>query len=196
MEQSIPNTDQLIHIRVVLGVVMGLSLARLLNGLAHFVQHPGKIRIYSVHIGWVLFLFLAVVHFWWFQFSLIYISYWTFEHYIFVIMYAALFFFICALLFPDDMKEYSGFADYFHSRQTWFFALLAALYAVDIIDTLAKGVEHFKNLGPEYPLRQAVMITLSIVAIFVKSRRFHLSFVTAALAIQVLWIIQYFQVLA
>ncbi|WP_295808016.1 hypothetical protein [uncultured Nitratireductor sp.] len=196
MEQPAPHADQVIHIRVILGVVMGLSLARLLNGLARFVQHPSKSQIYSVHLGWVLFLFLAVVHFWWFEFGLMRISHWTFELYVFVILYAALFFFVCALLFPDQMSEYSGYADYFHSRQKWFYGLLATLYAADILDTLAKGAEHFRALGAEYPIRQVAMIGASIVAMFVTNRRFHLGFVLIALVVQIVWIAQYFQVLS
>lgn len=196
MDASLPLPDQGVHIRIILGVVMGLSIARLLNGLARFVQHPNKNHIYSVHLGWVVFLFLAVVHFWWFEFGLLRINRWTFELYVFVILYAALFFFICALLFPDQMQEYSGYEDYFHSRQKWFYGLLATLHATDVLDTLAKGQDHFRELSPEYPIRQAVMIALSIIAMFVTSRRFHLGFVSLALLVQIMWIVQYFQVLS
>ncbi|EKF43940.1 hypothetical protein NA8A_03990 [Nitratireductor indicus C115] len=196
MENPVQHTDQVVHIRVILGVVMGLSLARLLNGLARFVQHPNKSHIYPVHIGWVLFLFLAVVHFWWFEFGLLRIIHWTFELYIFVILYAALFFFVCALLFPDQMNDYSGYADYFHSRQKWFYGLLAALYATDVMDTLIKGMDHFREMGLEYPIRQTAMIALSLAAMFIKNRRFHLWFVVIALIVQIVWIVQYFQVLS
>lgn len=68
------------------------------------------------------------MHFWWFEFGLKRIGVWTFEIYLFVISYAALFFFLGALLFPDRMDEYSGFAEYFHPRQKWFYGLLAALF--------------------------------------------------------------------
>ena len=33
------------HIRLILGMVTSLALARLLNGLARFIQHPTKIKI-------------------------------------------------------------------------------------------------------------------------------------------------------
>jgi hypothetical protein len=85
------------------------------------------------------FLLLAIVHFWWFEFGLERIGVWTFEIYLFVICYAALFFFLCALLFPDRMDEYSGFAEYFHSRQKWFYALLGALFLADLGDTRSRA---------------------------------------------------------
>jgi hypothetical protein len=84
-------------------------VTRLLTGLARFVQHSVRDRIYLAHLAWAFFLLLAIVHFWWFEFGLQRIGVWTFEIYLFVICYAALFFFLVALLFPDRMDEYSGF---------------------------------------------------------------------------------------
>ncbi len=54
------------HVRIVIGMVKGLSLTRLLSGLARFVQHPGRLRIYPAHIIWTVFILLFVTHFWWF----------------------------------------------------------------------------------------------------------------------------------
>lgn len=196
MEVITPHPDQLIHIRTILGVVMGLSLARLLSGLARFVQHPGRERIYLVHLGWVIFLFSAVVHFWWFQFGLHHVSQWTFEFYLFLICYAALFFFVCTLLFPDRMDEYFSFDDYFHSRQKWFYGLLAGLSAVDVVDTLWKGMAHFHELGPVYPIRQSLMLVFCLIAMFIQNRRFHQIFVAVVLVAQFIWIVRYYQFLA
>lgn len=189
------NPDSFFHVRIIIGMVTGLSVARLLNGLARFVQHPQREHLYAVHIGWVFFLLLAVVHFWWFEFALVRVERWTFELYFFVICYAALFFFICAILFPDKMEEYAGFKAYFHSRQTWFYGLLAALFAVDMIDTALKGAAHFISLGPGYPIRQGTLIVLSLVATKVTNQRFHALFVVLALIAQVWWIISQFNVL-
>lgn len=196
METTISHSDQLIHIRTILGVVMGLSLARLLSGLARFVQHPHREPIYLVHLGWVIFLFSAVIHFWWFEFGLTHITQWTFEFYLFLICYAALYFFICAILFPDRMEEYNGFADYFHARQKWFYGLLGGLFVVDIIDTLLKGTAHFQELGLEYLIRQSAMTVLCVIAMFVKRRPFHQAFVIAALIGQFYWILRYYQFLS
>lgn len=185
--------DFFFHIRVFVGIVTGLAVARLLTGLARFVQHPGRLTAYSIHLGWVLFLLLAVVHFWWFEFGLTHVEHWTFNLYFFVICYAALFFFISAVLFPERMEEYAGFAEYFHSRQTWFYGLLGALFAIDVIDTALKGSEHFQSLGPEYPIRQAALFALAVIAMFVKDKRYHAIFVVAALIAQVLWIVRRFE---
>jgi hypothetical protein len=187
--------DQFIHVRIIIGIVTGLSVTRLLTGLARFVQHPARDHIYAAHLGWALFLLLAIVHFWWFEFGLQRIEIWTFEIYVFVICYAALFFFTCAILFPDRMDEYSGFAEYFHSRQKWFYGLLGALFLADLLDTAIKGAEHFASFGIEYPIRQGILFVLAMAAMFIADRRYHAGFVVVGLAAEVYWILSQFQVL-
>jgi hypothetical protein len=193
--ETTPHPDVFFHIRVIIGIVVGLSVTRLLSGLARFVQHPSRERIYLVHLGWVLFLLLAVIHFWWYEFGLSHIEKWTFELYLFVICYAVLLFFICAILFPDQLNEYSGFDAYFHSRQKWFYGLLSSIFIFDVIDTALKGAAHFQSLGMEYPIRQGVFFVCSLIAMFVADRRFHMVFVGVGLVYQILWILRVFDVL-
>ncbi|MCO6186252.1 hypothetical protein [Rhizobium sp. L1K21] len=94
METAASTLAEFTHVRIIIGMVTGLSIARLLNGAARFVQHPKRDQVYGIHIGWTIFLFLAVVHFWWFEFSLAKLPRWTFDKYVFVLFYAALFFFV------------------------------------------------------------------------------------------------------
>lgn len=55
------------HVRMIMGMVVGLSVTRLLTGLVRIIQHPNQTRIYPVHIGWVLTLLLMLMHFWWWE---------------------------------------------------------------------------------------------------------------------------------
>ncbi len=66
------------HVRVMMSIVLGLGLARLLTGLARFIQHPSQYEVYPVHVGWVLTMLLTLVHFWWWEFGLINFQHWTF----------------------------------------------------------------------------------------------------------------------
>ncbi len=188
--------DAFFHVRVIIGLVTGLCITRLLSGLARFVQHPARPQIYGVHLGWVFFLLLAVMNFWWFEFELSHVMQWTFPRYLFVVSYASLFFFISTLLFPDRMDDYAGFADYFHARQRWFYGILATIFVVDIVDTTFKGVAHLKSLGPFYLLQQVTLAALAVVAVFVGNRRFHVAFVLFALALEILLIARKFDFLS
>ena len=194
MDAAAPS-EVYLHIRVIIGIVLALSIARLLNGLARLVQHPRHGRVYLVHLGWVATLLLDVLHFWWWEFRLAFVQTWTFGIYFFVIFYASLFFFLCALLFPEDLEDYADFEDYFISRRKWFFGILAVTFVADLFDTLLKGVAYFESLGPEYPVRAAVYVALCLVAMAVTDRRFHAWFVAVSLVYQVTWILRLYRIL-
>ncbi|HMF67691.1 MAG TPA: hypothetical protein VK602_08800, partial [Phyllobacterium sp.] len=151
MEGGIPNPEVFTHVRVIIGIILGLSVSRLLTGIARIIQHPQRKNIYAVHLGWVLFTFLSVVHFWWFEFYLHELVLWKFEAYLFVIFFASLHFLACSMLFPDSMEGYSGYEDYFMSRRAWFFGILVSIFVFDFLDTAMKGMAHFRALGVEYP---------------------------------------------
>lgn len=183
------------HIRVVMGMVVSLGLARLLNGLAGIVQHPKAARVYLIHLGWVAFMFLFLVHFWWWEHRLHALPVIGFAAYLFLIGFCALFFFLCALLFPTSMQDYDSYEDYFLSRRKWFFGFLAGLLITDIVDTLIKGRDYFLSLGFEYPARTALYVALSAIAIATANRRYHAAFVAFALAYQLYWILRVYDLL-
>lgn len=180
------------HIRIVMGMVIGLGVTRLLSGVARIIQHPGQYRLYPVHLAWVASVLLTLIHFWWWEFALFGMTRWTFEIYLFIICYAVMLFLLSALLFPDSMFDYASYEDFFISRRGWFFGLLAATYAIDLIDTLIKGKEHFERFGWEYLIRTPLLFALCIVAAITPNRRFHAVFVTVILIYQISWILRLF----
>lgn len=192
MEGAIPNPEVFTHVRVIIGIILGLSISRLLTGVARIIQHPQHRNIYVVHLGWVLFTLLTVVHFWWFEFYLHQLVLWKFEAYLFVIFFASLHFLACAMLFPDSMEGYDGYEDYFMSRRAWFFGIMISIFVFDFIDTAMKGHAHFRSLGPEYPLRNLALIGLLSAGIYFSNRRARLAILVAALIIQMAFILVQF----
>lgn len=189
------SLDLFTHVRVIVGVVLALGITRILAGLASFVQHPGHKPVYAAHLVWVAVVLLSAVHFWWFEFGLIYVHPWTFELFVFVLGYAFLFYLMATLLFPDTIDEFSGYEDYFISRRGWFYGLVAVSVPVDLIDTLAKGPGYFHSLGIEYPIRLATVFILSIVGVWTRNRRFHLAFPAIYLLYLIVWIGRLYRVL-
>lgn len=197
MEQQLPSAHDIFpHIRIVMGMVIGLGLTRLLSGVARIVQHPKQYQLYGVHLAWVALVLLMLVHFWWWEFGLYEIAEWTFGKYLFLIGYAVALFLLCAFLFPESMQDYRSYEDYFYSRRAWFFGLLATTYLLDIVDTLLKGEAHFARFGNEYLIRTPVMVGLCAVAILSRNRRFHMAFVAFALVYQFWWILRLFDTIA
>jgi len=180
--------DIYLHVRVLFSMILGLGVSRLLGGVARIVQHPKEYKVYWVHLVWSLFLFLYLLHFWWWEFRLHKIDPWTFPVYLLIALYALLLYLLCALLFPDEMADYDGFRGYFYSRRRWIFAFMCLLFLADIVDTLIKGAPYLRALGPVYYVRTALYILLSAVAMKTDNARFHAAFAVFATAYEIAYI--------
>lgn len=196
MDHAAIDPTQFIHIRMVLSMVVSLSIARLLSGLAKFVQHPGRLKVDGVHLLWVLYMLVTLIHFWWWEFALSRVGRWHFLQFVFVVGYSAVLYLLCAILFPDDIAEYAGYRDYFQSRRRWFFGILAFTLLLDVADSGLKGATHLQELGTAYGVKTAAAIALCGVAALVTSRRFQWALVLVALAVQQWWILRLYNVLS
>jgi hypothetical protein len=164
------------YVMVLASVIIGLGITHLLQGVGGIVQHPRRDKIYWVHMLWVAAIFLRAIFWWWFEFELSTTPQWTFALYLFVLGYAVLIYLWCALLFPRDLSGYDGFKDYFYSRRGWFFGLVLAGQAVDVADTLLKGLAHFRSLGPSYVIGIATLSVLLLIAMRTRNERYHGAF--------------------
>ena len=181
------------YIKSVISIILGLSLARLLQNAVKLVQHPGRTKPYWVHLLWSLYIFLVLVHFWWWEYNLKKIGTWSFETYFFLIIYITTYFTLCALLWPDDVKDYGERWDaYFYSRKKWFFAVLAFSFIADVGDTFLKGKGYFLQYTVEYPIRTGLHFALCIVAMYVSSRRFHAALVILFILYELTYIVRLF----
>jgi len=175
------------HIRVVMGIVLGLAMSKLLTGFAGLVQHPGRYRLSAVHLLWAASILVELILFWWWEFALSQIQIWSFGTFVFLISYAITLYLLAALLFPDDIDEYGGYESYFIQRRIWFFGLLAITFVFDAIDTMIKGEEHWSRLSADYVVQVPAGIVLCVVACLSAKRRTHLVLALLHLAYQAYW---------
>jgi len=189
MEQSAAHLpDPFGHIRIIMGFIVSLAIARLLTGLARFIQHPGSLKVDAVHLLWSAGVFVLLVHFWWWEFWLGAITHWTFALYAFLLAFALQLYLLAALLYPDNIAEYDGYGDYFLKRRAWFFGLIASVQVFDVIDTLIKGGNHASQYDWTYWAQDAGTFALALAAMAIANRKFQLSFGALNLAVQ-LWFI-------
>ncbi|EMR4107853.1 MULTISPECIES: hypothetical protein [Stenotrophomonas] len=190
------QTDPLfLHIRVVMGIILGLSITTVLKGLAQIIEHPQRRGCSALHLGWVAWTLISLVTFWWWEFRLIEVHRWTFETYLFVIVYCATWFLLCALLFPDDLREYGSYGNYLMQRRRWIFSVMAALTLLDLVDTAIKGSSRWKLLGAAYPLHAVLMLAVAVLGWRLRSQRTQLRLVLATLAYQIgYFAVEYFTV--
>lgn len=188
--------DEFFHVRMLIGIILGLSVTHVLKGAVKPIQHPkNSPRIYWVHYLWAAYIFLMLIHFWWWEFKLRRITVWTFDQYLLLILFAISFFLLCALLFPDDISEYKGYKEYFYSRKGWFFTLLAITFVIDLGDTMLKGGAYIHSLGIEYLFRNCILFVLCLIAIRVRNVRFHAALVILFILYELSWIFRLYYVI-
>ena len=168
------------YVMVLASVIIGLGITHLLTGVAGMAQHPGRAKIYWVHLLWVGATFLRAIFWWWFEFQFSTVEQWTFSLYFFVLAYALLIYLWCALAMPRDLAGYDGYKDYFYSRRAWFFGVGLASVFADFADTLLKGLDHFASLGPLYIGLQVMWTILFVIALRTRNERFHALFALLA----------------
>lgn len=122
--------DTFNHLKTIISIILGLSIGTLLNGSVRFIQHPGRYKPFWVHLLFVLYIFILMIHFWWWEYRLRGISSWTFTQYVFIISYIIMFFVLCTLLYPTDLKDYNNdYKNYFFPGKNDFLDFLV-LYTV------------------------------------------------------------------
>ena len=99
----------------------------------------------------------------------------------------------CTLFFPEQIGEYDGFKGYYYSRRQWIFALMAALFVADIVDTLLKGRDYFHQLGFAYDIRTADFLFLSLLAVWIRRPWFHAAFASFALLYEIAFILEMYR---
>ncbi len=176
------------HIRIVMGMVVGLGITRLLTGVAGLIQHPSRAKLSALHLLWALSVLVELILFWWWEFALYDITDWSFGIFAFLIGYAVTLFLMAALLFPDRIDDYASYEDFFLRRRHWFFAIFGLTFLFDVVDTLIKGEPYFDTLGIDYMVQIPVGLVLAGIAIWTSNRRFHLGLVIAHLIYQAWWI--------
>ncbi len=190
------NHDLFLHVRVLMGMIVGLGLTHLLRGVARIIEHPRRLQVYWVHLLWVLSMFLYLLHFWWWEFRLEQLQHWSFNRYFFIAIYALLLYLACALLLPERLDDYRDYREYFYSRRRWLFATLALVYLVDLGDTWLKGDAYLRSFGTEYLVRNASYVVACVLAATVRSPVYHAAFVVAGLVYQASWIVRQFEVVS
>ena len=180
------------YVVVLTGVVIGLALTHLMQGVARIIEHPGRTRVWWVHLGWVAYMFVNAVFWWWWEFRLRLVTSWSFQLYAFVIGYAFLIYLICAVLIPSDVGPLQSFKAYFLARRRWFFGLLIAWLAVDVFDTWTKGAAHVASLGMEYPIAQAGLALVCFVGLLSPRERVQAAVLLLVFGYQLSRILRFF----
>lgn len=161
------------YIAVLISIIVGLGIAHLLSGIGRLIDDARDTDPYWIHLVWTAYMFFTLVFFWWWEFQFNTLETWTFELYLFIIVYAVALYLTVVVLNPKDLPEGGDFKRYYYDRRAWFFGLLVVLGVLDLIDTAAKGTDHLMTLGPEYWSYLVITTLLYLAAMRSTNERFH-----------------------
>jgi len=180
------------NIRGLLGIILGLGIGHLLRGIASMIENPKRYRPYWVHLLWCLFLFLYLLHFWWWEMHLDQVREWAFPLYFLVAIYATGAYLACAVLVPADLQGHEDYQRYFLARRRWFFALVIALLLLDLVDTRVKGSLYWHLMGHRYLAKEFAFVLLAALGIAFRNRRLQAVIAILAVVGETLFLLQYF----
>ncbi|MFK4824835.1 hypothetical protein ACI0FM_08610 [Paenochrobactrum sp. BZR 588] len=178
------ETEQFIeiftHVRILIAMIISISVARILSGVAKFLQHPKRNKLSALHLLWAFSILLELILFWWWGVRLGVDIDWTFSTYMLHITYGVTLYLMSALLFPDDILEYQGYQDFFIQRRYWFFTLLASTWVIDIAKTIAVG----GNVSSAFVVHAFTTISVCILAVIFKNPKIQIALVLIYIARQ------------
>ena len=137
---------------VLISIIVGLGVTHILSSLGsavHRLRHHGSpIHLEITYLTWVGFIFVWLVHFWWFEFK------WSelapefgVGLFFFLVLYAVSLFTLAVILVPHRLSVVDDSWEYFLSIRPWFYGGLLVVNAIDLADTFMKGVEWGSRLS-------------------------------------------------
>ena len=193
MDPSLAN-DVFLHVRVVMGTIIGLGITRLLTGMAGLIQYPNHYKVSVLHLLWVLSIGIELTLFWWWEFSLSTQPTWNLGVFAFLIFYSATLFALAALLFPEQLFDDELYEEFFIRRRRWFFSIFALTFLFDLVDVIIRGEPYFSQQNVVYFIQIPFGLTLSILAMWTARRDAHIVLVLLHLVYQTGSIIYYFNI--
>lgn len=168
--------DPFSYLSVLTSIVLALGITRLLSGVGRLLQGRDQVRIYWVHLLWMLNVFLFLVLNWWILFRWNSQREWSFFLFLFVLLSPTIAYLLTVLLVPEPLEEGLDLREHFYNNHRWFFTLAALLPIIDSVDTLLKGRLHFLAQGPLYVITILLLFGLNVIAARIRYESFHIFF--------------------
>ena len=167
--------DPFSYLSVLISIVLALGMTRVLAGVGEMLQARSHRRIYWVHAVWVLIVFIWMVVAWWIFYRWRNHEQWTFYLFFFVLISPTILFLASFILFPREglADESINYKTHFYANHRAFFILMALYAPVDVMDSLLKGVAHFRELGVPYIAFTALSVTGTTIAAWTRNERYH-----------------------
>jgi hypothetical protein len=118
---------------------------------------------------------LTIIITWWIQYRWHNVPHWTLFLFLWLLVAPLILYLVAALLFPTNQDDVvvTSWRQHYYANNQKIFALFGLNFAIDLVDTLLKGVMSF---GPLYYGSMLMNIALCAIAATTKSARYHAFF--------------------
>ena len=156
-------------------IILGLGTTCLLDGLSKLIQTRKIIKIYWVHLAWILIIFLLQLEYWWSQWRIASSAHeWTLLLFVVHIMPIMCLFLMSDIIIPDDFIEQEGDFKldlFFYSNiRNWLFLLITIYLICAGLQQVLIGNERLFSFNNFY---RGVSACLSLSLFFSKNRLLH-----------------------
>jgi hypothetical protein len=129
--------DEFGYLSVIISVILGLSIAQLLQGISQVINARDRVRMYWPTMAWTVLLLLVDIQAWWAMFGYRNRHAWTFVQFTIVLFEAIMLYLLAAIVLPNipNEGEVDLRSNYFR-HASWFFGSLVVL----LLDSLLKSV--------------------------------------------------------
>lgn len=162
------------YLGVLISVILGLALTHLLTGWTRLIEMRRKVRIYWVQVVWTVAIAFYLLVLWWGMFWWKHLTEWPIEWFFFLAAYAIALYIVASLLFPSKIEEGVDFEAYFFENRVWFFGLFLICLLLDIPETLAKGVDHLRDVPVLYRIFMPGWLAIAVLGLVSRNRRLHM----------------------
>jgi hypothetical protein len=178
--------DEFGYLSVIISVILGLSIAQLLQGISQVINARDRVRVYWPTMAWAVLLLLADTQAWWAMFGYRNRHTWTFVQFTVVLLEAIMLYLLAAIVLPNipDQGEVDLRSNYFR-HAGWFFGSLVFL----LLGSLLKSVVVSGGLPGKPDLGfHLFWITTALIAAFVRNERYHKIFVSISFGLFIAYI--------
>lgn len=170
--------DKLAHLSTFVSLIYGLGVANVLAHLARLIKHGSRADWYWVHTLWSLNLLLMMASFWWVLQNWATVPRIGYLNYLTMLLVPCFLLLASDLLFPtpDGTGKVDLNAHFFKVRKPFFLCVIGVV-AADELDSLQKGWEHVRALGPYYWGTQPVWWLMCLVGMHSERERVHAALV-------------------
>jgi hypothetical protein len=126
--------DAFEYIMVIVSIITGLGLSTILTGVGELIQGRKIIRVYTVHLIWVGFIFLLQVELWWVWWGLRNRIEWDLASFFLLLLHPIVLYVLSIMAFPNiSMGERVNLKEYYYDNRTWFFGVFSIYPALNLI---------------------------------------------------------------